>query len=627
MAGPTVVGCLSSAGSGLSVIGLGGPPLTATVPTRSMPATGEPWIAHVYHNDWSFKATIDPLDGNQQPLGASLNGGFQPLTLPVAASPASTVCAPGDLITITEQGGDGLPIIGGIVEDLPDIADSQGQTSHGIAIAPFVAELADTGVELVYTVPTDVGRMVRDAVSKTAHCGFNFETIPDTGVLLPTSGFDPVQFTGAVAADVLNAAILMAGPTYSWFCDELGTVWFQPMASVADWSVTRGEDYTRRERSTSITNLKNHIPVQGGIPSGASAPVVATYDNPTSQASYGLRKWDPPPTYPMIADTATLQAIANTLGALFDRVMTKVILTLPRLAKRIQMGSIGGPTIRYFEPATDPLPGSSPGSGSFSNPFAVLGLQLIGIEQVVTAGDFPYATSDNWQYILERLLQRQVVAPLSLPAPTLSGHTVMQVGTVVGTGGRFTILYGSGQIALDVGTLPSYIDPSGVISSGGQGIRLLDPTGLILVDTGGHQQTGNNLGASGQGPGQVISATSYTTTSPAIQFSFTLARQTRCLFLGGAEGHIQAGAGLGYVRIAIYDNASVLVANTGDAKIGTGITNTLSSVGGIPLLTGANSVAAIGPGTYTAKLETKVDAGGTTMYFDNGALLGIGFGA
>jgi hypothetical protein len=177
---------------------------------------------------------------------------------------------------------------------------------------------------------------------------------------------------------------------------------------------------------------------------------------------------------------------------------------------------------------------------------------------------------------------------------------------------------------IQLGNLAAYTDPSGVASPAGDGIRILDANGFIILDSSGVAGVGNPLGGNGQGPGQVISSTTYIATTPAITFSFTLPRQIHCLFIGGAQGHIQTGTGIGYVRIAIYDSVPTLVASTGDAKMNTTGT-TLSSAGGIPLETGTGSVAAIGPGTYTARIECKVDSG-STFYFDQGSLIGIQMG-
>jgi hypothetical protein len=275
----------------------------------------------------------------------------------------------------------------------------------------------------------------------------------------------------------------------------------------------------------------------------------------------------------------------------------------------------------------DPFPETDPGVGTFSSIYAVLDVQTDGPQQIVTLGDLPFNTTDDWSFALGRLVHRGAVVPLSIPSPTLSGHTVMQVGQSAGQGGgRLTIVDSNSQIRVDIGNLPIYTDPSGVVSPSENGIRLMDASGLLLFDPVGIVGVGNNLGASGQGPGQIISSTTYITTTPAITFNFTLSRQVRCFFLGGAQGHIQTGTGIGYVRIAVYNvTTGALVASTGDAKMNS--TGTLlSSVGGIALLTGANSVQAIGPGIFTAQIETKVDSG-STFYFDNGELIGIGFGA
>jgi hypothetical protein len=623
---PTIVGEVGTP-IGLSLLGLGGPPLLATIPTRTMPASATPWIAKVYHNDWSFKASLGAIVG-QPSLQASLNGGFQPVTIDVPAPPLTTVCDLGDLVVITEQGGDGQAIVAGTVEKIPDVIDPQpGQTTHQVIVSPFVAELADVVVTLTYSVPTDVAQMIRDAVSQTAHCQFNWETIPNTGVLLPSVGQNPVVFNATPVTDVLNTAVLMAGSTYSWHCDQMGTVWFQPAGSVADYSASRGADYDHRESSREITGRKNRIKVIGAEPAGGSAPVTGLYDNPASQAAVGLRVWDPPPSYPATADSATLQAIANTLGAIFDRTQNKATIVLPRFGQRIQLGQIGAATIRTWEPAQDPLQETDPGSGVFSAPFSVLNVQTDGAQQIVQLGDLPYSTTDNWSYLLERILQRAALAPLIVPRPSLSGHTVMQVGQDVSLGGgRWTIVDGNGQIRVDIGNLPGYTDPAGVYSPPQNGIRILDPSGFLIFDPGGVVGPLVELGANGQGPGQTISATSYSATTPAITFDFTLVRQVQCQFRGGATCHIQAGAGLGYTRIAVYDAVSnALVAATGDAKFNSPNPTLTSNY--MDLWTGVGSVAAIGPGKYTCRIETKVDAGGTTMYFDTGVVYGQRLGA
>lgn len=497
------VGALSTPyGPGL-LAGAGPPLLPAVPPTRTMAGEAKGWIAHVYTNAWAPKATFS-VPGQLPAIQASLNGGFQPITLAIGSLPATTVVDSGDLILISEQGGDGLPVYGGTVEDFPDTVDTAtGQTAHGISVSPFVAELTDTGAALTYSTPTEVSQMIREALALTAHCQFTFATIPDTGLKFPAAGQNPIQFTGHVA-DVLNTALLMAGPTWCWFCDERGTVWFQPMGSTADYSVRRGADYNRRQgapTAKNITNLKNYIPVIGGVPSGQSAPVVGIYTNPSSQATYGKRSWDPPPTFPAIADSFTLTAIAQTLGAMFDRRQLNVGITLPRFSQRVTLGQLGGPTVRFWEPSSDdPMPETDPGPGFFSNVLSVLDVTTDGPQQAISIADLPYNTTDDFSYLAQRISQRISTAPLVVPGPTLNSATVMQAGQQAGVGGgRLTVVDGNLVTRAQFGNLPFYQDPNGVQSPPEYGMRAMDASGNLLFDTIGVVGVMQLLGSVGLG--------------------------------------------------------------------------------------------------------------------------------
>jgi hypothetical protein len=621
MAGPTVVGEMGFYGTGGSTIGLGGPPYTNTIPVPLMPVQSLPYVAHCFTNAGVFKSSFSVL--NRPAFTMTLNGGFNQITLEVPGVKPTTSVNLGDWVRLSQQGGDGTIVYSGIVEDLPDTISSTA-TVHQILLTPLNSELSDRFFSAVYAIPTDVAQIVRDALSQTNHLSWNWVTIPNTGVLLPAAGLDVVTFTQSTVQDVLNTALLMAGPTYSFFSDAIGQVYFQPTGSSADYTITLNQ-YQDRVRNSSIKELRNYILVIGGVPAGNSVPTTGLYSNTTSQTNYGVRTMDPPPYFPVVTDTTTLQNMANSLGGIFDHSKNTVTFTLNNFPQRIVPGQIGAATARYWEPNVYPLPESEAGTGAYIGPYIVLSVEVDAPVQKLTIGDFPYNLTDDWSWLFERLLQRQAAQILVIPAPTLSGSTVMSQGTGAGiSGGLLQIVDKNNIVRVALGSLPPYGDPSGVFSPPEYGIRLLDPLGNIIFDPAGVVGPITELGANGQGPGQTVSATSYTPTTPAITFNFTLNRQVQCQFFGGVSCHIQTGAGLNYNRIAIYDSGSNLIAFTGDAKINSPNPTLTSS--SFSLWTGVGSVVAIGPGTYTARIETKVDSG-TTAYFDTGVIYGQRLGA
>src|SRR5207245_3277905 len=93
-----------------------------------MPISARPWMAHLYNNDWSFRASLGAIIGQRPQLRQTLNSGFQPITVELPNK--NSIIQPGNLIVITEEGGNatgtapaGEPVIAGWVENVPRTLD------------------------------------------------------------------------------------------------------------------------------------------------------------------------------------------------------------------------------------------------------------------------------------------------------------------------------------------------------------------------------------------------------------------------------------------------------------------------------------------------------------------------
>ena len=383
-------------------------------------------MAHLYNNDWSFRASLGAIAGTRPKLKQTINSGFQPVTVELPAQ--NTTIQPGNLIVITEEGGDatgaapaGTPVIGGIVEQVPDTLDVKGWR-HEITITPFVAELGDAYLNKNYVVPTDVAQMVRDAVSQTNHLRYTSVSIPtSTGV---TALYN---FSYAPCLEVIDHARLIAGTNYSWFVDAIGVVWFQALNpnARATYTITPKDFTSLVSNGGDISGLKNFILVVGDIPPGGTAAATATYSNATSQAKYNTRSLQPPVGVPGVSDTTTLQNIANTLGGVYDRVINRVVIELPAYGNRILLGQPGGATMRYFSPAKYSLVESETGTGTYSANYVVLDVETDGIQQTVTIGDVPPSVASDPSFMVEGLTRRLLTSGIFTPPMKTNAMNVM----------------------------------------------------------------------------------------------------------------------------------------------------------------------------------------------------------
>jgi hypothetical protein len=382
----------------------------------SMPTSARPWMAHLYNNDWSFRASLGAIIGTRPVLQQTINSGFQPVTIELPT--LNTTIQPGNLIVLTEEGGDatgtapaGIPVIGGIVEIVPDTLQVSGW-SHQVTITPFVAELGDAYLNKNYTTATDVAQMVRDAVSQTNHLRYTPTSIPNTGV---TALYN---FNFAPCLEVIDHARLIAGQQWSWFVDAIGVVWFQPINTnaAAMFTVTPKDYASFQSNGGDISGLKNYCLVVGGTINGVTAAPV-TYNNPTSQTKYGLRAINPPISVPGITDPTTLTNIANTIGGIYDRVINRITIELPIYPMRVLLGQPGGATLRYFSPASYPMAESETGTGTYSPTYVVLAVSTDGIQQTVTIGDVPPAIPADVQYQTSGATRGLIAQPISSTPP------------------------------------------------------------------------------------------------------------------------------------------------------------------------------------------------------------------
>lgn len=327
----------------------------------------------------------------------------------VLGTDASDPILNGDIIQLTEQGDNaGTVLYTGIVETLVDDIDGDDGTSvHQVQLTPLVAELADAYFNQQYTVLTDVAQMVRDAVRQTAHCRVAPYSVGDSGV---TAIYN---FNATNALDVLNVAKQIAGQNWFWFVDATGLVWFQsaPTTNPPEITLKRGVDYNRVRRSRSIIGRKNHAELLGGYAPLSTTPLHSVYDSPSSRKLFGLRNFDPPLIFSTVTDQATLNKLAATIGAAFDREVTIMLIALPGFAKRLSLANPGGLTVRLSEPDKDPYPQpGTRGSPGYSGPWVCQDIEVDGVKQTLLLSDLPLAGLSDIQYLLDRIVQRSTTA-------------------------------------------------------------------------------------------------------------------------------------------------------------------------------------------------------------------------
>lgn len=586
-----------------------GAPGNAPYSPPGMPTSARPWMAHLYNNDWSFRAPLGAIVGTRPVIQQTINGGLQPVTIELPT--LNKTIQPGNLVVITEEGGDatgsapaGQPIIGGTVEQVPDTLDVRGW-KHEITITPFLGELGDAYLNHNYTAATDCAQMVRDAIAQTTHLRCTPISVPNTGV---TAIYN---FTYATCLDVINTARLVCGVNYSWHVDAIGVVWFQAINTngKATFTVTPKDFSSLDSNGGDISGLKNFVLVTGGIPLGSTAPATVTYNNPTSQAQYGLRALNPPLNFPSCTDTTTLQAIANTCGAVFDRVIHNVTLTLPAYSQRILLGQPGGSTLRYFSPSKYSLTESEAGTGTYSSNYVVLDVQTDGIVQTVTVGDVPLTSVSDVQYQLDRIASRVGMAPNAQTAfvgpnivnsngtqnPTSSGARITLDGSVP----MISVNDGT-YLRAQMGSLASYTGPNGVNSPSQYGFRALDGSGNAIFDSMGLINTFQSLGISGAIGNQNFSSTTLATVTGST-VTFTLSRTGNLLIQGFLTGKVTAGVNNGVFNINLSGPSAV---SNGVCYIGTANFITLFSY---------LRVINASPGVYTATFQAGIDVATGTL--------------
>jgi len=377
---------------------------------RALATVGNrPYIGHLYTNAGVFKELIGPLV-EAPAFKVSINGGHHPLTVQIASKDPKALG--GDLLKLTEQGGDGTVVYAGIIEDLIEGTDSK--TGYQLQLQPLVVELGDTPFSHEYYQQTDVAQMARDAVTQAIsygkHLSYTSASIPLTGI---TGIF---SFVNATCLRVLEEAKKMAGPSFFYYVDENGLVTF----GKADLGATTSSYSVQAQGALKVqapaTTLYNFLAAIGGTPLNATVPIASVYDAGVIRSGY-------PMALPSTAitsqfgvrartdlafdtnDQATLDQIMNTIGSQTNRVQTRVELTLIGFNQRI----VPGATIRYYETGVYPNAEYRTGSAVYSPVYVVMDNEIDGIVQKVVCSDMP-VSPDDLAYVIENRLRDALVA-------------------------------------------------------------------------------------------------------------------------------------------------------------------------------------------------------------------------
>lgn len=547
--------------SGLYPVQLGGPPLVNTY-SRPLATSGKPLLAHIYDNDGvSFKGTLPVLQWSSI-KATTANGGYDQVTLSLAF--ASTMSIYGDavyglnvydgqliqgnVVRLTEVGGpwNGF-VFSGVVEDIPDTI-TPTSVSHNVLLTHFAFELDDVQSVSVYAVPTDISQMVRDAVAQTFHCSCDSNSVPvSTGIFLPQPG-GVIDFRNQTVKQQIDTCRSLAGPTWYWYVDELGRVWFQTMGSAAVYTLMRGPHYEQRTSSASIQNRKNRVVAVGGVPTGGSANAVGTY-NGISQATLGIRALFPVLALPNISDPQALQFIANNIGVVLDRVWRQInVMVHSPFPQRIHGSQPGGAMLRYWEPASSPIPESESGMGKYTGPFIVNSVEWDGLHQTVVAGDIPLTSQTDINNMVNSLTGRVAANALQVTGAalnlrqTFTGSFQSGSGTITSSGVPATLWQ------LDQQEFRA-IDPNGIsraemgdllvngVSPAQWGFRANDANGNPIFDSLGLIAAMSTLVNLNSQPSTYTTSVTTPTLIPGSTANFTLARPQTLLFIwmGGCE--------------------------------------------------------------------------------------------
>lgn len=384
-----------------------------------------PLIGHLYdHTGATFKQSFRLL--NTPDLSLAINGqGASSITLELDAALSGGNAAPakGDILTLTEDGGDGSVVLKGIVEDFPD--ERGTTTAHEILVNPVGVQLGDTPFTTNYTSATDIGQMARDVVTACPNLSYDATSIPLVGA---TAIFDFSGTSGYTCLTALEELRKMAGSGYYFWPDTAGKVWFKAanIAGAADHSVMVAPNTEARKYKAPVAARKNIVTGYGAVTSGA--PLTATYDN-SAGSPLGKRALVPPLTYSKLTDLTTLQTIVNTVGSLLDREHVTVELELVNYPKRVQPGDV----LRYFEETVNERAESAgwPATGAYSPNYVVLSARQNGPRQSVVVSDVPFSVNDL-QYLIDSMIAKTASGSVAAIAagspgsvsPVMIGSTV-----------------------------------------------------------------------------------------------------------------------------------------------------------------------------------------------------------
>ena len=386
-----------------------------------------PYIVHWYTNNGVFKKLSVPLVSFPV-LASSINSGNHPLSLEFSTNDQSAQApVQGDLCSLTEDGGDGTVVYKGFAQN-PVTQIAGDQLSIKFDLSPMVQELGETPFNRYYTVATDTGQIMRDAVNTTKHFTATTTEIPNTGVTAI------IDFPNSNCLRAVEEAKRLTGPFMWWFADGAAGKVFGEVANVggvADYTVKLSQEITAQTSESPFDSLLNWIPIIGGTnPADTNHLLVSVYDNgfilhaPTGggipnplhapSSTYGVKGLTQPLTYPNVTDQITLDNLATTLGQQFNRLTKSYHLEIVNYPQRIAIGKV----LRTWEPSSWGEVEGYVGAGGYSPNLVVLDVEVEGPTQRITAADMPVSIQD-FQVILDRMAGNAAGTAASAPTAIL----------------------------------------------------------------------------------------------------------------------------------------------------------------------------------------------------------------
>jgi hypothetical protein len=190
-------------------------------------------------------------------------------------------------------------------------------------LTDFILEDGQGNTTITYS-GVDTGKIAEDMINNMRRLGLPINWTETT--LQKSGNAISYDFQVSTGTEILDKLLSLSDANWYWYVDQDKNLNFHPKNELPIHTFSIGKEISYIQPQKRTENVINRVYLIGGVPTGSSLALYSRYDDPASQAMYGLKSVKK--TDHRIKDQNTLDSFGSTILTLLSQIEIRTTLRI-----------------------------------------------------------------------------------------------------------------------------------------------------------------------------------------------------------------------------------------------------------------------------------------------------------